>query len=138
MANELNIQVLDDGPRNYIIKVQGKVDTSDIANTVIADIATVMAMDPTSNLKPATFQVREIQFSIEDLLAVNLLWDATTPVKIEGLTGRGKMDFHRFGNLRNNAGAGVTGKILLATQGWVAAAVLDFSLIIHLVKTSSI
>jgi len=138
MANELNIQVLDDGPRNYVIKVQGKVDTADYTNQVIADIATVMAMDPTSNLKPAAFQVKEIQFSIEDLLAVNLLWDATTPVKIEGLTGRGKMEFSRFGNLRNNAGAGVTGKILLNTQGWVASAVLDFSLIIHLVKTSAI
>jgi len=37
----------------------------------------------------------------------------------------------------NNAGAGVTGKILLSTQGWVVAAILSFTLELELIKTQT-
>ena len=78
--------------------------------------------------------IRKIIHNIEDLLTVNLFWDATTPVRIEELAGRGKGDYHCFGGLVNNAGTGVTGKILYSTQGWSAGAVLSFNVILEMQK----
>lgn len=137
MANSVSTQILEDGPRNTIIKVAGVLDTSDLASTVIADPATLFGMDNTGNVKAAKLKIKRIVHNIEDGLACNLLWDATTPVLIEALTGRGDMKLQDFGGLVNNAGAGVTGKINLTTQGWSAGAILSFSLVLELTKQGS-
>lgn len=139
MANALTTQVIIDGPRNTVVKVTGILDTSDLANTVIADPSTLAGIDNTGTLKAAGFRLVGMNYSIQDTLSVTLSWDATTPVVIETLTGRGATppSVQRYGGLTNNAGAGKTGKILLSTQGWAAAAVLHFTLLIELVKVQS-
>ena len=66
-------------------------------------------------------------------MSVNFYWDATTPVRIEQLTGRGKADYRDFGGLQNNAGAtGFTGKITYITEGW--SGIKTFSIILYLTK----
>ena len=135
MANSVSTQILLDGPRNTVVKFEGVLDTSDLASTVIVDPATLVGIDNTGNRKAAKFRIDDIQFNVEDGLSLNLFWDATTPVRVEELTGRGHMKYHTFGGLVSNAGAGVTGKITATTQGWVAAQILSFSLVMKLVKT---
>ncbi len=133
MANFTSIQILEDGPRNTILKFEGVLDTSDLASTVVVDPATLSPIDSFGN--PATkLRLDHILFNVEDALSVNLFWDATTPVRIEELTGRGTFDYAWFAGLTNNAGAGVTGKITATTQGWTTGAILSFSLILKLVK----
>ena len=134
MANTVAIQTILDGPRNAVVKVTGTLDTSDLANFVIADPAVMQGVDNTGALKAAKLRLVRSEFFIKDTLEVSLLWDATVPVVIETLTGRGKLDAKDYQGLTNNAGAGVTGKILLNTQGWVASAVLFFTIVLHLEK----
>ena len=134
MANDVTIQTILDGPRNAVIKVSGVLDTSNLAQQVLIDPAALCGIDNTGNSKAAKLLINKITHNVEDALAVNLWWDATTPVRIEDLSGRGMQDHKHFGGLTNNAGAGVTGKILIATQGWTAGAILSFSVTLELKK----
>jgi len=138
MANSVNTQVLQDGPRNVVIKVEGILDTSDLGSTVIADPAAFGGMDNTGSIKALGFIVDRVQFSVEDTLECRLAWDATAPTRMLELTGRSTEKFERFGGLTNNSGAGRTGKILLSTEGWAAAKVLSFSLILSLKKQGTL
>lgn len=138
MANQVTTQVLVDGPRNTVIKVAAILDTSDLASMTIVDPALLVGTDNTGALKAATFRILGINFDIQDALAVNLFWDATTPVLISSLTGRGAAppSWATYGGLTNNAAlAGKTGKITMTTRGWVGT--LSFNLLIELVKVQS-
>ena len=137
MANSTSIQILEDGPRNVVLKLEGVLDTSDLTSTVVVDPATLSQIDSFGN--PATqLRIDHVLFNIEDSLSVNLFWDATTPVRIEQLVGRGTVDYAWFGGLPNNSGAGKTGKITATTSNTGAAIsatnILSFSLIIKMVK----
>ena len=138
MANSVNTQIIQDGPRNVVIKVEGILDTSDLASTTIVDPSLLAGMDNTGSVKALGLIVDRVQFSVEDLLELRLAWDATTPVRLLELAGRGTDKVERFGGLTNTAGAGRTGKILLSTQGWVASAVLSFTLILTLKKQGTL
>lgn len=134
MANEFTIQTIQDGPRNVVIKISGVLDTSDLAQQVLIDPALLAGIDNTGTLKAAKLRLMRVIFNVEPLLTVNMWWDATTPVRIEDLTAQGHKEFAAFGGLTNNAGAGVTGKVLIATQGWVATAILSFTATLEFVK----
>lgn len=134
MANALAVQTLEDGPRHTILKITGEIDTADVAGFVVADPAFLTGIDSTGLVKAANLRIRHIDHIVQDTFAVKLFWDATTPTLIETLTGRGKVDYEFVSGLQNNAGAGSTGRILLSTRGWVAAAVLSFALTLQLIK----
>lgn len=133
MANSYSTQIFEDGERNVVVKFEGVLDTSDLASTVVIDPSQLSAMGNYGQLA-SKLRIDSIQYSIEDVLSVNLFWDATTPVRIEELVGRGQMTYNKFGGLQNNAGAGITGKITATTQGWATGDILSFSLILTLVK----
>lgn len=134
MANSVTTQILQEGPRNIIMKIAGVLDTSDYAlNTFVS-----MAAINQGGLSPAPTQVRidHIDYSISDQLEVQLFWDATTDVVIMPIAGRGRMTFWNFGGLTNNAGAGKTGDILIKTTGWTSGTQV-FSVILEMVKQGS-
>lgn len=136
MANVVTTQIVNDGPRFTILRIVGVLDTSDQAALVIANPATLVGMDNTGALKAATFRVEKVEYSIEDLLAVNLFWQATAPVQFMALTGRGEFCDKDFGGIPNDAlAAGKTGSIQLSTTGWVGTK--RFTLVIRLVKVQS-
>lgn len=126
MANQLNTQILVDGARNTVVKITGVLDTSNVSSTTVIDPA---SFTPT----PTQFRIDHIDYSISDPLEVRLLWDASTPVDILPLAGRGRMSFWNFGGLQDNGGTGKTGKILLETNGY-SSGTLVFSVVLELVK----
>lgn len=137
MANVVTTQIVNDGPRFAVIRVTGVLDTSDLAATVIANPATLVGIDNTGALKAATFRVLEMQYSIQDTLALNLFWQATAPVQFAALTGRDTLCEEAYGGIPNDAlAAGKTGSIQLSTTGWTAGT-LRFTLILKLVKVQS-
>lgn len=131
MAGTLTTQILEDGPRNSIVKV------TYISNTTTGDLAQQVVIDPASfSPVPTQFRIDGIWFSISDQLEVQLLWDATTPVLIVPLAGRGKQFYKQFGGLQNNAGAGKNGKIDMLTTGWASGTQI-FEIILWLVKSGT-
>lgn len=134
MANVTSTQILLDGPRNVTVKCEGILDSGDLAAQTLLDPATLQGIDFSGTVKAAKLWVKKVQYSIEDGLAVNLLWDATVPVRIAEYTGRDHQCYEHFGGLWNNAGAGVNGKILISTQGASAGPVLSFTIVVDCVK----
>jgi len=134
MANALTTQLILDGPRNCVVKIVGILDTSDVAPVVIVNPATLTGMDFTGLIKAAGLLLTKITYKVEDGLEVRLAWEATTPVFIEDITGRGVQDYVAFGGLPNNSGAGRTGSIMLSTEGWASLSVKSFTLVLEMVK----
>lgn len=137
MANSVNIQTILDGPRNVVVKVEGILDTSDLASTTLVDPALLFPMDSQNQVKAKHLRLYTIHYIVEDGLEVRLAWDATTPVRIEQLTGRGKSCFRHFEGIPDNSGAGSTGKVLISTEGWSAAKILSFSVVCEFAKVQS-
>lgn len=137
MANTIVTQILVDGPKNVVAKIDGFVDTSDLALTTLLDPATLSTIFPeqgTSGAKATKLRVDKIIYDIEDLLSLNLAFDGGTPASIWHLVGRGKLEFDKkYGGLQNNATT-PNGKITAVTQGWVASAILSFSITLECTK----
>ena len=144
MANSTSIQIMEDGAVRTVLKVEGVLDTSDVSSTLLVDPAVRSSVDPTGSnyLKASSYRISKIIHNIEDGLSFNLFWDATTPVRIEELTGRAKVDYRDFGGLQLKgsdgtpgvAPAGWTGKIYYSTEGYAVGKVLSYSVIIYLAK----
>jgi hypothetical protein len=100
---------------------------------VVVDPATLDYLVDSTKTRCSKLRIDKIIHNVEDLLSVNLFWEATANVRIEELVGRGKGDYFRFGGLQNNAGAGITGKIVATTEGWTSG-IKSFSIILQLVK----
>ncbi len=109
-------QIIIDGPRNTVSKTTGDFVMNALpGSTTILDPATLTSMEPA---QPGAFlatllDIRHIDYSISDGITLQLFWDATTPIAICELYGRGKLDMYKYGGWHNNAGAGVNGKITM-------------------------
>ena len=135
MANVTAIQILEDGDRNVIAKLTGKLDTSNVSLTTLLDPATLASVNASglNSQKASTLAIETVTFDIEDGLVVNFYWDADTDVPIWYFSGRDKMNMEFTGFLQNNAGAGKTGKILYDTNGWTSGT-KSFSMVIQCIK----
>ena len=134
MANVVNVQILVDGPRNVVVKLDGVLDTADIASTTLVDPALLSAIDAHGTL-PTRLIVDKISYNMEQGLAANLFWDATTPVLFATMVSSGDdLEFKKFGGVYNTEATGVTGKILYSTQGWSAGTILSFNIILEMRK----
>ena len=135
MANSVQIQTLVDSERNLVVKLVGILDTSNVSLATLIDPALVASVN-TSGLnsqKPSKVAIKKVTYDVEDGLAVNLYWDATADVPIWRFVGRGFVMGEHIGFLQNNAGAGVTGKVLYDTDGYSSGSV-SFSLLIECIK----
>jgi hypothetical protein len=143
MAFALATQILNDGPRNTVAKVTGDMAPASYpTGVVILDPSLLTGMNPgMSGTSTATLlRLDHVDYSIGDGTIVQLIWDATTPVVIAELYGRGKLESKMFGGYQNNAGAGVTGKILLTAiaSGAVTPTEASIFLLLATVKYRSI
>ena len=132
MANVTAIQTLVDGPSNVVIKLTGLLDTSDVSLATLIDPALLSVMDDNTKVLSNKLRINKITHNIEDLLAVNLFWDADTDVSIGNFVGVNEMDYCRFGGLIDNSTTGRTGKILYSTTGWSGS--LSFVVILECTK----
>jgi hypothetical protein len=130
-------QILIDGPRNTVAQVTGDGLSSSlpITSTILLNPATLTVMNPgMSGAQTATLlRLDQIDYSISDNTTVALYWDATTPVPIAELYGRGKIEMKNIGGFQNYAGAGVTGKIGMDVYASdISSAVGEFSMLLVL------
>lgn len=126
MANNIQTQIITDGPRNATVKITGVLDTSDVPLTNIVSVSNFSFL-------PQGFRINHVDYSMTDQLEIQLSWQATVDVPIIPLAGRGRMTFYEFGGLINNAGAGATGGIDMKTTGWSSGTQV-FTLVLELVK----
>ena len=111
MAIATTVQTLHEGPRNLVMQWTGVSDGAGSENLV--NKVDVSTLTPTCD----AVSVRKITGTV-DFGIVELYWDALTPVKFAELSGTIDLDYDRIGGLRNNAGGGKTGDLLLSTVGF--------------------
>jgi hypothetical protein len=107
--------------------VEGILDTSDLGSTTLLDPANDLVANLPGQNPYTQVRIDRIDFDVEDTLEVRLAWDATSPVRIGEFTGRGNIDYTPYSGIKNNSGAGKTGKILYSTEGWTAGKILSFT-----------
>lgn len=124
MAFSSTSRVLLNGPRNYAMLLTGISDGTGQETLVTkVDVSTMVP-------RPIAVKVTEIEFSINGG-AVELFWDANTPVKFAELTNVGEIDFFFGGGVTNDA-LGKTGNIKLSTVNFTAGS--TYHLRIKMVK----
>jgi len=131
MANSFTTQILEEGPRNVVMKLVGVLDTSNQSLTTAVDLSTLNqgGYGPT----PTAVRIDSTDYSISDQLNVQLYWDATTDVVALALVGREDMNFKSFGGITNNSGAGKTGNLLVQTTGY-ASGTQTYTIVLQMVK----
>lgn len=127
MPNTVTLQVLHDGPRKAIVKLNISGDNSgDETARLVLDISEDLAMGERTEVR-----LDRVSADLSDFSAA-LLWDATADVRAVDLpSGDSDNDYRDIGGLRNNAGAGKTGDINLETTG---LATDDGTIILYLSK----
>lgn len=129
MAVTSTAQTIVDGERNLVVKCKLTGDGTDVTALKIIDASAYS--NPTPGVG-ASLKVVKVQSQMDGFTGA-LLWDADTDVEFLNIPdGEMTQDFSSVGGLVNNAGAGITGDIMLTTLGNAAGE--DGTIIIHMKK----
>lgn len=133
MANVLDRQITEEGPRNAVVKLTGVLDSSDAYEVPAIAVQDFVNNDP--NLKLTGFRIDLVEYSIGQGIEIQLEWDGSTPQQIFPLSGRGRIGSQQHGGFypdRNRTG--YNGNINLKSTGFTAGAPQNFSILLELTK----
>ena len=126
MADAVTSTVIADGPRNYIIKLTNISDGTGESAVAKVDISALVGPDGIN--APSYFAVKHVEWAIQGMTRVELLFDATTDDKLMIMNpGNG---YHDFGEafLNDPQSTGATGDIKLTTTGAASGGSYDITL----------
>ena len=117
MADVVTSQTIQDGARHVVMSFTNVSDGSGEAAVKKVDVS-ALESDPISGSACSTVAIQSVWFSTLGM-SVKLLWDADTDVLALHFPAdySDSLDMSEFSGLNNNAGAGVTGDIMLTTVG---------------------
>ena len=121
MANTVETQTIHDGPRNLVVKVHLHSDgvAGELSGQSIIDISAYQSFPGFG--APTSCRIKKVQSNLSGFTG-ELLWDATAnkhALNIPDYEFNG--DYTKIGGIPNDAGAGVTGDVLISTNGFTAA-----------------
>ena len=133
MANSLDFQITEEGPRNAVVKLTGILDTSNISE--LPAIALNQFSNNDTRMVLVGFRIDLIEWAISNPLEVNLAWQSANPQAIFPLSGRGRMNSTNYGGfIPDRTRPGFTGGIQLVTANYQPASLMNFSIVMELVK----
>lgn len=136
MANQVDRQITEEGPRNAVVKLTGYLDISDIVEAPAIAVGDFSNNDPRLTLEG--FRIDLIEYSISNGVEIRLDWNSTIPQQIYLLSGRGKLSSCNYGGFIPDATkVGYDGSINLTTFGFDPAVPQSFSIVLELVKLYS-
>lgn len=145
MAATITTRIMEDGPRNAILLINGTNGSTppapgtgglDLAYTPIILPSQLGFVNQATGQRASALRVDTIEWDIQAEAAyrVDLFWDATTPVEFYSCIGRANKYFKNFGGLYQQTGiAGSTGGIGVSTSGAVAT-LEAWTITLYLVK----
>ena len=132
MANQLEKQILEEGPRNAVVKLAGFLDTSDASWVQAIQLSDFTNNDKQGPLR--ALRVDEVEFSVSAAIVVKLAWNSSLPQLIAVVYNSGEFCFEEAGGiLPDRTRSGFDGAINLSTHGFAAAA-QGFTVLLELVK----
>ena len=117
MADALTSTIISDGTNKAVIQLTNLSDGTGESAVNKVDVSALAAREDGTACSGVV--IEKVSHSIIGFTQVQLLFDATTNTIALGLAqdSNGHMDFSEFGGLKNTAGSGKTGDILLTTIG---------------------
>ena len=133
-VNILEKQIVEEGPRNAVVKLTGTLGTSDIT-----ELPAIALSDFVNNSwingRLAGLRVDAVMYSMGLNVDVLLEWNSAIPQQIMPLAGRGKIDITGDGGLLPDMSrSGYDGNINLRTSGYVPGTVQNFTFVLRMVK----
>ncbi len=133
MANSLDMQIAQEGPRNAVVKLTGVLDSGDTTEISAIAITDFVNNDQQCNL--VGFRVDTIEWSISANLEVLLEWNSLTPKQIYPIAGRGRIYGSNYGGfIPDRTRLGYDGSINLRTTGAIPGQTFNFTIVLELVK----
>lgn len=138
--NVLERQIVEEGPRNAVVKLTGILDTSDINESPAISVSDFTNNETFPVGKLVGFRVDHLAYSIGDGIEVQLAWNSANPQQMLPIAGRGKIDVMCDGGfVPDNTRPGYDGSINLTTTGWnPSAPAQNFTVFLRLVKLYSV
>ena len=137
MADVVTVQLVENGPRDVVVRFADVSDGTGLANYVLLDATSSGPLGVViqgQTLFPGThLKIRQIDYSLNNMTAA-LYWQANTPYLIAALAGFDHLFFDNFGGLPNALTAGATGSLLLNLDANVAGQPASATLIIRCTK----
>lgn len=137
MANTLDVQLLEYGPKNVRVKVIGLLDTSDLNITTFLQPDDVLPFPPRGANILRTFRIDAVHYSISEGLSVLFWWRGIPDQIAVAVAGSQNMDcLESSGGVQNNASS-PTGALAVSSRGYITGA-LTFTCILELVKIGGV
>ena len=133
MANLIERQIVQEGPRNAIVKVAMVLDTIDV--NLVSFIKPSDFSNNDVRMTLTGFRVDEVIYSLGQVIDVALSWNGSVPQLILPLARSGKVDAWADGGfVPDKTRDGYDGSINIKTTGYPAGTVQNLSLLIRLIK----
>ena len=138
MANILERQIIEEGPRNAVVKLTGVLDSSDVSETPAIQLTDFSNNDASCG-PLAGLRVDAVMYSMGLNIDILLSWNSNSPQQIMPLAGRGKIDVSGDGGMiPDMLRSGYNGAINLVTTGFSALQPpQNFTILLRLVKLYS-
>lgn len=142
MANQLDVQITQEGPRNAVVKLTGVLDSSNITETPAISLLDCTANEDTRFGNLVGFRVDLLEYVIGGGIEVLLEWNSNQPKQIAPLSGRGRISATNYGGfVPDRTLAGYDGSINLRTRNFIPGVdgqgnsiVQNFTIILELIK----
>jgi hypothetical protein len=145
MAAVITTRIMEDGPRNAILLINGNNGATgadpgtgglDLAYQALILPSQLGYVDITRKQRCASLRVDTIEWDVQNEAGyrVDLFWDATVPVEFYSCIGRANKFFKNFGGLYQQSGiSGTTGGIGISTTN-SPATYAAWTITLYLVK----
>jgi hypothetical protein len=112
-------QVLEDGPRNFVVRLSASLQAGDAE--ILTEKVGVAALSQWQYRECTSLSLLQLQASTVNA-SFNLIWEAADQTDNQVLwrfpmNFANKQNFRKFGGIQNNA-IGKTGNVLLITENW--------------------
>lgn len=124
MADAVDVKVIQNGKRYYVVHLQNNSDGTGESAVAKVDISTLTAADGQTCTYTAIDTIQGQVWGGE----VQLLWDHTTDDEIALLSGFVNVDWSHEGGNVDPRTTGGTGDILLTTNGFTSASGYDLTI----------
>lgn len=120
MAATATQQILNDGPRNLVLKYTIAGTTGDTTEGILVNASDFNDAEGNA-LGANSLTLMGINAALTGC-SIDLLWDATTNVKLAEIPIRRTVNqnYEHFGGIKDNSGAGSTGDVLFTTTAYSA------------------
>lgn len=135
MANQYDVQIVEEGYRNAVVRIAGVLDTSDLVLAPAVTVSSFTNNDPGQTALVA-FRVDKLQYAVDTGgVIVVVSWNSNTPQLIATLSDSQALKFKHYGGaVPNQTLSGFDGSINVETKGYKAGAVTGFTLVMGLIK----